>query len=402
MPFTASLFIKQQPLTIPTFEHKKTHTSQTHLQTSPVMKTMKNIALIGIASMLLSASAQAQVNIYISGAVAFRGQTYDIIRSLFDSGFSQNPTSGANATLIAWSGTASNALGTGSQIVNIYANYNGAVAGIQNLTVPTAAQFYISATPGVTATAAHLVDFAFSSVYQATTPYTSPVLDDPQNLGVTPILWIKSTNSLPGITNITSQQIKELASVGALPGYFFTGNANDTSLVRLVTRDVTAGQRLIVFRDAGFTGASPAAYYNNGTQWLFDNGGRTSTSLIVAQLNTYSNAISYLTGVDAISVLNKGPNGAAVLSYNGFFPFLNTNSLSSISNDYTPVINGQYSLWGYEHLLKSSTLSGTPLTLYNVILNALAINVSSQYTIAPISSVNVGRDSDGGTVYPLY
>lgn len=361
---------------------------------------MKNIALIATASLLLDTVARAQVNVYITGAVAFRGQTYNVIRSLYDSGFAQNPTSGANATLIAWSGTASNSLGTGSQTVNIYADYNGAVAGVQNLTVPTPAQFYTSTTPGVTTTASHAVDFAFSSVYQATTPYTTPVLDDPQNLGVTPILWIKSTNSLPGITNITSQQIKELASAGALPGYFFTGNTNDTALVYFVTRDVTAGQRLIVLRDAGFTGASPQAYYNNGTQWVFDGTGRTSTSLVIAQLNTYSNAISYLTGVDGISVLNHGLTGAAVLSYNGVYPFLNTNSLSSVSNNYSPVINGQYSLWGYEHLLKPSTLSGTALTLYNVIFNALSTNVSSQYTISPVSTLNVGRDSDGGIIYP--
>jgi hypothetical protein len=366
------------------------------------MKTMKYIALIAVASVLLGASAQAQVNIYLSGAVAFRAQTYNVIRNLYDPGFAQNPASGINATLIAWSGTASNALGTGGQTVNIYANYNGAVAGIQNLTVPTAAQFYTSFVPGVTTTAAHAVDFAFSSVFQATTPYLSPVLDDPQPFGITPILWIKSTNSLPGITNITSQQVKELASAGALPAYFFTGNTNDTTLVHFVTRDVTAGQRLIVLRDAGFTGASPQAYQNNGSGWQFDGTGRTSTGQIITQLNTYPNAISYLTGVDAISVLNNGPTGAAVLSYNGVYPFLNTNNLSSVSNDYTPVITGQYSLWGYEHLLKPSTLSGTALALYNSLTNALGTNVSSQYTIAPISSVYVGRDSDGGTVYPIH
>jgi len=365
------------------------------------MKIMNKIAVLSGASLLLATAAQAQVNIYISGAVAFRGQTYNLIRSLYDAGFSQNPTSGSSATLIAWSGTASNALGTGSQTVNIYANYNGAVAAIQNLTVPTAAQFYTSAVPGVTNTAPHSVDFAFSSVYQATTPYTSPVLDDPQPFGITPILWLKSTNSLPGLTNITSQQIKELASAGALPGYFFTGNASDTNLVYFVTRDVTAGQRLIVFRDAGYTGASPQAYQNNGTKWVFDGSGRTSTSQVIAQLNTYSNAISYLTGVDAINVLNKGPNGAAVLSYNGVYPFLNTNSLSSATNDYTPVINGQYSLWGYEHLLKPTTLAGTALTLYNTLTNALGTNVTSQYTVAPISAVSVARDSDGGTIYPI-
>ena len=366
------------------------------------MKTINKIAVTVAASLLLGAAAQAQVNIRISGAVAFRAQTSELIRSLYDPGFQQNPANAANATLAAWSGTASNKLGTGAQIVNIYVNYNGAVAGIQNLTIPSSAQFLTSFTPGVTTTAPAPVDFSFSSIYQNTSPYTSPVLDDPQNFGVTPILWIKSTNSHPGLTNITSKQIQQIASLGYAPVGFFTGDTNETDLVHFVTRDATAGQRLIVFKDAGYTAATPQAYQNNGTSWVFDSGGRTSTGQVITQLNTYSNAISYLTGVDAVSAVTNGPTGAKILSYNGVFPLQGATTLSTVSNNWTPVITGQYSLWGYEHLLKPSSLAGTALTVYSALTNSLSTNVSSQYTIAPIDAIRVERTSDGGVIAPLF
>ena len=49
------------------------------------MKTIK-IALGLLAGSLLAGSAQAQVNIYLTGAVAFRSQVYSIIRNLYDAG----------------------------------------------------------------------------------------------------------------------------------------------------------------------------------------------------------------------------------------------------------------------------------------------------------------------------
>src|SRR5262249_35872245 len=107
------------------------------------MKMIKSASLT--ATVLSFATlAQAQVSIHITGATAFRSQTYSIIRSIYDAGFAQNPTNGnpGNSNLITWSGTI-NSLFPG-QNVTISANYNGAVAGIQNLTQGTTAAFLAS------------------------------------------------------------------------------------------------------------------------------------------------------------------------------------------------------------------------------------------------------------------
>ena len=70
-------------------------------------------ALITAAGLLLAGAAQAQVSIYITGATAFRSQSYAIIRSIYDAGFAQNPAvnisggvdKSANSNLVTWTGT---------------------------------------------------------------------------------------------------------------------------------------------------------------------------------------------------------------------------------------------------------------------------------------------------------
>src|ERR1700722_7326220 len=153
------------------------------------MKMIKSTALTA-AALLYATIAPAQVSIHITGATAFRSQTYTIIRSIYDSGFAQNPTNGnpANSNLITWSGTI-NSLFPG-QSVTISANYNGAVAGIQNLTQGTTAAFLASTNAGNFTLTTNTADIAFSSVFQASTAFTTPTLND-TIFGATPVYWLK-------------------------------------------------------------------------------------------------------------------------------------------------------------------------------------------------------------------
>ncbi len=268
-----------------------------------------SLLVLATAGILSTVNAPAQVNLYITGATAFRSQTYSILRGLFDPGFAQNPASGSSSNFVTWSGTI-NSLFPG-QSVTVYANYNGAVAGVQNLTLGTSATFLASTNAGDYTLTTNNADIVFSSVYQASTPYTTPLLND-TIFGATPVYWLKSVGAPAGLTNITAQQVKELAANGYLPGSYFTGNTNDYNTpVYFITRDTSAGQRVIVFRDSGFTG-SPLSYINNGTSWVVDPTGQTATPTIVSQLNTHGAAVSYLTGTDAINVTN-----GTILSYNG-------------------------------------------------------------------------------------
>jgi hypothetical protein len=359
------------------------------------MKTMKQVILASIAGVAFAYSAQAQVEIHLSGAVAFRDTAYRAIRSLYGANLtSQNPADSAGAPSqlkITWVGTIPALFG--AQTVTIRAYYNGAVAGVQDLTQNRNVSYLASSTPGETNTVIYASDLAFSSVFQASTTFTTPVLEDTR-FGVTPVFFVKSSRAPAGLTNITSQQFRTLAANGALPGWFFTGNPNDTDLIYYVSRDPSAGQRTIVQKESGFTG-NPI-FYNwntNSSTFAVDTTGRTSTQ-IRDLLNISGPAISYLTGVDAINV----NGGANILAFNGYKAFLG--SYSSVNNNHSPVINGLYSQWGYEHLLNRTTASDNVKNFRNALITAIDADLQTSAFSLPISRVKVERAAEGGPISP--
>ena len=360
------------------------------------MKTIQ-LATSLATGLLLAAGAQAQVEIHISGAVAFRDTAYRAIRNLYGANLtSQNPadpagTPAGSALQVTWTGTIPALFS--AQTVTIRAYYNGAVAGIQDLVQNRNVSYLASATPGST----HLVslpsDLAFGSVFQASTAFTSPVLDDAR-FGVTPVYFVKSSSAPAGLTNITIQQYRTLAANGALPGWFFTGNTNDTALIYYVSRDPSAGQRVIVQKESGFTG-SPI-FYNwntNTSHFVIDSVGRTSTQ-ISDLLKISGPAISFLTGVDAINV----NGGANILAFNGYKAFLG--AYSSVSNNHLPVITGEYSQWGYEHLLNRTTASSDVKNFKSALLTAIDTDLQTSAYSLPISRVLVERAAEGGPISP--
>jgi hypothetical protein len=359
------------------------------------MKTMK-LAISSLAGVLLAATAaQAQVDIHISGAVAFRDTAYRSIRSLYGANLtSQNPADGPSAPTqlkLTWTGTIPALFG--AQTVTIYAYYNGAVAGIQDLTQNRQVSYLATSTPGDSNTVSFQSDLAFSSVFQRSTAYTTPVLEDAR-FGVTPVFFVKSTRSPAGLTNLTVQQYRTLAANGAVPGWFLTGNTNDTNLVYYIGRDPSAGQRVIVQRENGFTG-TPISYYwdTNSASFLIDTTGRTSTQIRDA-LKVSGPAVSFLTGVDAINV----NGGANLLAYNGIFPVVG--AYSATLNDFVPVINGQYTQWGYEHLVNRTTASQNLKNFRDALIQSIAAELQTSASSIPITSVKVERTAEGGPVSP--
>ncbi|HEX5223171.1 MAG TPA: hypothetical protein VFZ59_26670 [Verrucomicrobiae bacterium] len=366
------------------------------------MKTTKLLLTLAAGGWLAATGAQAQVEINVSGAVAFRDTSYRAIRSLFlnpanGSLISQNPADAAgtpNQLKVTWSGRITNLFG--SQIVTVRAYYNGAVAGIQDLTQDRNVDFLATATPGdTTLSVGKKADIAYSSVFQASTPYTSPELADTL-FGVTPVFFVKSAGTPASITNITVQQFRALAANGALPAWFFTGNSNDTQTVYFIQRDPTAGQRTIIQRENGFTGNPISYQWNSNTlSFVIDTVGRNSTQ-IRDQLNAATlPAISYLTGVDAVNV----NGGANILGHSGHKAFFG--SYSSVSNNHNQVINGQYTQWGYEHLLSRTTASGEVTSFLNALKAAIDADLQTSAYSLPISRVRVERSSEGGAVTPL-
>lgn len=362
----------------------------------PIMKTIQFSFLSLVGALLTTTSAVAQVEINISGAVAFRDTSYRAIRSIFGGNLqAQNPADSATTSSqlkVTWTGTIPELYG--NQTVTIRAFYNGANAGIQDLTQNRPVNYLASSTAGDAATVNLQSDIAYSSVFQRSTSFTTPTLEDVR-FGVTPVFFVKSTSAPAGLTNLTSQQFRTLAANGAVPGWFLTGNTNDTALVHYVSRDPSAGQRTIVQRENGYTG-NPIFYnWDTGTsKFVIDATGRNSTQ-IRDLLNISGPAISYLTGVDAINV----NGGANILAFNGAKGFVG--DYSKVANDHNPVIQGQYTQWGYEHLFVRTTASANIKSFRNRLVQAIEVDLQSSAFSIPLSKVRVERTAEGAPVSPL-
>ncbi|MBX3733062.1 MAG: hypothetical protein KF791_10755 [Verrucomicrobiae bacterium] len=358
------------------------------------INSLKNILLMG--AVLIAASLQAQVDINLSGAVAFRETSYRAIRSIFGPNLvSQNPADGPatpNELKLVWTGTIPGLFG--NQPVTLRAFYNGANAGIQDLTQNRNVQFLASAIPGDTNVVNLPADLAYSSVFQRSTIFTTPVLEDVR-FGVTPVYFVKSTTAPAGLTNITSQQYRTLAANGSVPGWFLTGNTNDTELVYFVNRDPTAGQRTITQRESGFTG-NPIFYTWDASigQFVIDPTGRTATQ-IRDLLNVSGPAVSYLTGIDAFNV----NGGANILAFNGRTAFVG--AYSEVSNNFDPVTSGTYSQWGYEHIFNRPTASANIKAFRDRLIEAIDIDLATSAFSIPISRMNVERAAEGGPISPI-
>jgi hypothetical protein len=359
------------------------------------MKSFKSVLAASAVALFTASQALAQVEINISGAVAFRDTSYRAIRSVFGANLaSQNPAdspTAPSALKITWTGKIPALFA--DQPVTIRAFYNGANAGIQDLTQNRLVEFLASSTAGDTNLVKLPSDIAYSSVFQRSTAFTSPVLEDVR-FGVTPVFFVKSSSAPAGLTNITTQQFRTLAANGAVPGWFLTGNPADTDLIYYVSRDPSAGQRTIVQKESGYTG-NPI-FYNwdaSTSKFVIDPTGRNSTQ-IRDLLKVSGPAVSYLTGVDAVNVAG----GANILAFNGHKAFVG--NYSAIANDHAQVINGQYTQWGFEHLFNRSTASGPIKTFRDRLITAIDADLQvSAYSI-PLSRVKVDRSAEGGPVAP--
>lgn len=359
------------------------------------MKTLKLSVAIA-ASALLVAGAQAQVEINISGAVAFRDTGYRATRALFGANLvSQNPADGPGAPTalkVTWTGTIPSLFG--AQTVTVRAFYNGAVAGVQDLTQNRNVNFLASSTPGDTNTINLQADIAYSSVYQQSTEFLTPTLQDTR-FGATPITIVKSSSAPAALTNITTHQFKTLAANGSLPAWFFTGDTNDTQAIYFINRDPTAGQRVVLFKESLYSG-NPISYFWDtvNSQFIIDPTGRSATQ-IATHLNNYGAAISYLVTADAATV-NGGQN---IISYNGSRPF--NGNYSVAGNDYSPLINGKYSLWVYEHLLNRTTASANVVNFRNALIAAIQTDLLTSPNSVSLNRLHVERTADGAPVAPI-
>lgn len=226
---------------------------------------LKNILAGSIALVTLVTSAQADVEILITGATAFRTAAINAVKAQFDLGtgytFAHNKAAGAvnSADRVTFRGNFPGVAG----ITTIRHSHSGSVEGIRAIAVPNVTNnpFFITdaalASPGLDlgeaanenalvsgSTVQQVAKFAFSDVRQSSTPIASPTLNPPQpKVGVTLFTMLANEGAPAGLTNVNFQQFKALFAQGTLPLSAFTGVAADTNPVFAMGRNDGSGTR---------------------------------------------------------------------------------------------------------------------------------------------------------------
>ena len=377
------------------------------------MKSIKTLILSFSIATAITAGADAQTVVTITGSTAFRSATHNAIKNvLTSSGTPSIAHTGASLS------SASQAIFKGSIAGNqviIKTGWSGSVAGVQTVSKGIAVNFLSNTvivdgatTPSVaTGTESLVPDVAMSDTFQSATPFTSPVLND-QTVGVIAFKWVASKGSPAGLSNMTQQLAQALYGNGSLPLAFFTGTTADkTATVFATGRDPLSGTRLTAFAESGVGVAATVVQYKptitsgavtshvvwpaetvNAIAFAEGNSGYTSGSSLVTTMQATTSAIggyyvSYMGVSDADSAI---AGGAVELNWNGV--------QYSLSN----VKEGKYTFWGYQHLMYQSTLAGTKKTVADAIANQIK-NVDSPILL---SDMKVERPADGGLIAPRY
>ena len=226
----------------------------------------------GLTLFTFAAIAQADVQVDITGATAFRTATLDAIKARYVSTsqpfkFAHDAASGAfnGSTRAIFIGTFPGVTGT----TTIRCCFTGSVEGIRALVGvadPAPPTYYQPsllasttaivggaelASQGTTGALTDASEIAFSDVTKSSTPYGSFSLQPPSPAaGV--VVFTMLTNEGSSITNVTSQQFRALASSGIQPLSMFTGNPGDTTNVFFTGRNDGSGTRTTYLAETGF------------------------------------------------------------------------------------------------------------------------------------------------------
>jgi hypothetical protein len=305
-----------------------------------------------------------------------------------------------------------------------------------------------------TGTDPHHPDAAFSDTFQSTSQFknvfrgvtyaslheadgTSAGHGSP--VGIVVFKWCARNAS--AISGITSQQARALYAGGKLPLALFTGNsADETKPVVALGRNPDSGTRLTTFAETGIGALATVKQYQpqdstgtlvkttagtisqfqpwpaetiNGVPVSTFNSGYSSggdlskamaatvTDPVTIGATSYSAAnvtfVGYMGVSDAdANLLNAGnPRIGVELSYNGVL-------LGHVGADYgtvTALTEGQYTFWGFEHLLyNASTIGVTQKTA----ADTLATQIHDTDSQVLLSNMKVTRTGDGLTVTNNY
>jgi hypothetical protein len=406
---------------------------------------MKSLTVLatGILALYLATSASAQTKIYITGSTAFRSATTTAIDSVLSGTVtkaSDNATF-TSANAVTWEGG-----NIGGTAVTIKASWSGAVGGLQTVAgslpvrfLPDGATGTANPDPRNTANPAESAtpDIAMTDNYQAATVFngtfqgvTYQSLTD-SIVGVVSFRWVAS-NGFPANQTMSTQLAQYLFGNGSIPLALYTGdNATDATRIVFATgRDPDSGTRVTAFAESGIGVFSIVKQYKptlnatdntvvdsqqlypvqtiNGVSTQFaGNSGESSGGTLRAFMNktlaagaynpggtgtaTAGFYVTYLGASDANTVLTAATKPAVALKWHG------------VDFSTTAIQEGQYTFWGYEHLMFRNGTAGVKLTFATNLKNQIL--GTSAATLAPnvkFSDMKVSRAADGGLVVADY
>lgn len=360
---------------------------------------LKGSILALAATFGIAANASA-VTIDIVGSTAGRAAVYTRITELIQPGY----TSAASGSSLSGSNQAIIHGVFGSTPVIIRLNFTGSAAGVNQVANQLQVPFFAETvgtsgnTTGVAFSGGNLANSApelgYSDVFQSTTTFTTPRLNTEDEVAVIPFQFFKSRNGAAGLTNVTSQQVRNLyGALGDSPLSLFTGLAADSGVMVYATgRDASSGTRITAFAETGTSQTAVSQY-----QPVVASGA-------VSSLGPVSDS-GFGSGSSVAAVLNATYSGGIIIGYLGASDFPNPVSASTaqpltfngVTYSAEAVYEGSYSFWGYLHQFRQN-LTGTELSFYNALRDALTTNPGSG--VLPLGNMKVARDGDGFSIYP--
>lgn len=395
------------------------------------MKTLHKLMTAG-AALAFVGMASAQTTVRITGSTAFRKATQIAILHLMgstDGSTLPSGTYGYSGTGGLSSANASAFIGMISgQSVIVSCSWSGSAHGVQSVAggfqspyLPTSdyatftasgkggyADPTVSGNPGDN----ELSDINMSDTYQSTSPFNGTfntvtyAHESDTPVGVVTFEWVASHAAPSTLTNITPELAQATwVGFGNCPLALYTGNSADQqTLVYATGRDADSGTRLNAFSESGIGGQTAVVQYDpsqptgtvyadetiNGIAYTGGNGGESSGGKLATKMgnNNTDIYVSYL-GISDAATLLSAPFPGKVLTWNG------------VAYSDAAIQQGQYTFWGYEHLMHLSSLSGVGLTVANALANQI-INTDAVQSGELLSSMAVLRSTDGGTVVANY
>ena len=351
---------------------------------------LKNSLLLAAATFFAASSANSQTVIDITGSTAGRSAVHNAIRTvLSNETFAYNGSSFNGASKVIFKGDIS-----GTPVI-IRTSWSGSAAGVRDVAQNNSSVWFpvttidtnnlnntaVSMANNSANTVQDTAEIAYSDVFQSSTIYGSPTLND-DKAGIIPFKFYASADAPATLTNISSLQARSLFGAGYIPLAIFTGNASDqASYIFATGRDPESGTRITGMAEIGYGVFGAVQHY----QPTITSGGYTSGSFVktAVEANGFVNGLGMIsfTGSSDWSVIAKE------LSYNG------------ISYSADNVKQGKYTFWGYLHQMRHSSLSGIPLSFYNSLLTAARADTS---WLVKTTEMSVERSNDGGLINPTY